>query len=189
MTTPTAPKWIKPAVEFGPLVVFFIAFKVYDLRVATGVLMAATVVCVAIGYWTTRKISPMQRVTAVVVLLFGTLTLVLHDNSYVKMKPTVVQALFAIVLFGGAILRRPTLQYVLGEALKLNDSGWRQLTWRYAIFFTCMAILNEIIWRNFSEGFWVNFKLFGIVGLTLLFSLAQMPLMKRHMIETPGEPG
>jgi intracellular septation protein len=189
MTPQTALKWIKPTVDFGPLVVFFIAFKVYDLRVATGVLMGATLACLALGYWATRQISPIQRVTAAVVFIFGTLTLVLHDNSYAKMKPTVVQGLFAILLFGGAILRKPTLQYVLGEALKLDDAGWRQLTWRYATFFAVMAILNEAIWRNFSEDFWVNFKVFGILGLTMLFSLAQMPLMKRHMVETtPDQP-
>lgn len=187
MTPQNAPKWIKPVVDFGPLVVFFIAFKVYDLRVATGVLMAATLACLALGYWATRQISPMQRVTAAVVLIFGTLTLVLHDNSYAKMKPTVVQALFAVLLFGGALLRRPTLQYVLGEALKMSEIGWRQLTWRYAFFFATMAVLNEIIWRNFSEDFWVNFKVFGILGLTMLFSLAQLPLMKRHMLDSAPE--
>lgn len=184
MSPKNAPKWIKPVVDFGPLVLFFIAFKLYDLRVATAVVMAATLACIAIGYWVTRQVSPMQRVTAVVFLIFGTLTLVLHDNSYIKMKPTVVQALFAALLFGGILLKRPTLQYVLGDALKLTDYGWRQLTWRYAFFFTFMAVLNEIVWRNFSEDAWVDFKLFGILGLTILFSLSQMPLMKRHMIET-----
>jgi intracellular septation protein len=151
--------------------------------------MATTVACLAIGYWATRQISPMQRVTAAVILVFGTLTLVLHDNSYAKMKPTVIQALFAILLFGGLLLKRPTLQYVLGDALKLTDEGWNQLTWRYAFFFAGMAILNEIVWRNFSENAWVDFKVFGILGLTILFSLMQMPLMKRHMIDTGGEQG
>lgn len=185
MTSRSAPKWLKFLVDFGPLVIFFASFKLYDMRVATGALMVSTVIGLVLGYIVVRHISPMQKVTAVAVLLFGGLTFLLNDNSYVKLKPTAVQAFFSAVLFAGFLLKKPTLQYVLGEALQMREEGWRQLTLRYALFFAAMAILNEIVWRNFSEDFWINFKVFGILGLTMVFSIAQMPLMKRYMIEAP----
>jgi intracellular septation protein len=189
MTPQTAPKWIKPVVDFGPLLVFFIAYKMDGLMTATLALIIATLLALAVGYAVTRKLAIMPLVTAIVVTIFGGLSLWLHDGIFIKMKPTIVQGIFAVILFGGLILKRPTLQFVMGEALKLSDAGWRQLTWRFAIFFTAMAILNEIVWRNVAEDTWINFKVFGILGLTMLFSLAQMPLMKRHMVETtPDQP-
>jgi intracellular septation protein len=184
MTPKNAPKWIKPLVDFGPLAVFFVAYKMGGLMAATLALIVATLVALAIGYWATRRLAAMPLVTAIIVVIFGGLTLWLNDGVFIKMKPTIVQGIFALLLFGGLILKRPTLQYVMGEALRLSDSGWRQLTLRFALFFTFMAILNEIVWRNVSEDLWIDFKVFGIFGLTILFTLAQMPLMKRHMIET-----
>ncbi|WP_374309101.1 septation protein A [Dongia sp.] len=184
MAGASSPKGIKYLVDFGPLAVFFVAYKLDGLMTATLALVVATVIALALAYAATRRIALMPLITAIVVVIFGGLTLWLQDKTFIKMKPTIVQGIFAIVLFGGLILKRPTLQYVMGEALKLTDTGWRQLTFRFALFFTFMAILNEIVWRNVSEDLWIDFKVFGIFGLTILFSLSQMPLMKRHMVET-----
>lgn len=191
MTAKPAPKWLKPLVDFGPLVIFFVAFKMSGLMAATATLIAATIVLLAINYAITRHIALMPLVTAIIVTIFGGLTLWLDDTRFVKLKPTIVQALFAIILFGGVLMKKPMLKYVLGEAFSMTDDGWRQLGLRYAFFFVAMAILNEIVWRNVSEDLWVDFKVFGIVGLTMIFSVAQMPLMKRHMIEAPApeQPG
>ena len=189
MAAAKSPKGLKFLVDFGPLAVFFIAYKMDGLMTATLALIVATLLALAIGFWATRRLAVMPLVTAIVVTIFGGLTLWLDNDIFIKMKPTIVQGLFAVILFGGLVLKRQTLQFVMGEALKLSDAGWRQLTLRFALFFTAMAILNEIVWRNVPEGTWINFKVFGILGLTMLFSLAQMPLMKRHMIETPSEPG
>jgi len=187
MAAATSPKGIKFLVDFGPLAVFFVAYKVGGLMPATLALIIATLVALAIGYWATRKLALMPLVTAVIVTIFGGLTLWLNNDIFIKMKPTIVQGFFAVILFGGLLLKRPTLQFVMGEALKLTNDGWRQLTLRFALFFTGMAILNEIVWRNVPEDLWIDFKVFGILGLTVLFSLTQMPLMKRHMIDTGGE--
>lgn len=187
MTPQNAPKWIKPVVDFGPLAVFFIAYKTGGLMPATLALIITTLAALALGYWATRRLALMPLVTAVVVTIFGGLTLWLQNDIFIKMKPTIVQAFFALILFGGLILKRPTLQFVMGEALKLTEDGWRLLTFRFALFFTFMAILNEIVWRNVAEDLWIDFKVFGILGLTVLFSLSQMPLMKRHMIDTSSE--
>ena len=189
MTPKSTPKWIKPVIDFGPLLVFFIAYKIGGLMPATLALIITTLVALTLGYWTTRRLALMPLVTAVIVTIFGGLTLWSKNDIFIKMKPTIVQAIFAIILFGGLILKKPTLQFVLGEALRLTDSGWRQLTLRFALFFTAMAILNEIVWRNVAEAIWIDFKVFGILGLTMLFSLTQVPLMKRHMIDPGGEPG
>lgn len=187
MTPQTAPKWIKPAVDFGPILIFFVVSKVAGIMAGTAVIIVATLLALGLGYWATRRLAVMPLVTAIVVTVFGGLTLWFDDETFFKMKPTIVQALFAVILFGGLLLKRPTLQYVLGEALKLTDEGWWQLTRRYAFFFVAMAVLNEIVWRHVSTDTWIDFKVFGILGLTVLFSLTQMPLMKRHMIETGGE--
>lgn len=181
-----APKGLKFLVDFGPLILFFIVFKTSGLMPATAALIVATIALLALNYAITRHIALMPLITAIIVAIFGGLTLWLDDERFVKLKPTIVQALFALILFGGLLLKKPTLQYVLGEALKMTDDGWRQLTWRFALFFTAMAILNEIVWRSVSTELWVDFKVFGIVGLTMLFSVCQMPLMKRHMIEQPA---
>lgn len=181
-----APKGLKFLVDFGPLVLFFIVFKTSGLMPATAALIGATLALLALNYAITRHIALMPLVTAIVVAIFGGLTLWLDDERFVKLKPTIVQALFALILFGGLLLKKPALKYVLSDALKMTDDGWRQLTWRFALFFAAMAVLNEIVWRSVSTELWVDFKVFGILGLTMLFSICQMPLMKRHMIEQPA---
>jgi intracellular septation protein len=182
MQSGSAPKWVKPAVDFGPLLAFFAAYKLSGLMAATLILMLATAIAVTLGFWATRRIAAVPLVTLGFVAILGGLTLWFKDETFIKMKPTIVQLLFALILFGGLVFKRPTLKYVLGEALQMTETGWRQLSLRFALFFTGMAVLNEIVWRSFPTDLWVDFKVFGILGLTLLFGIAQAPMMRRHTI-------
>ncbi len=182
---PKPPAWVKPAADFGPLVVFFGAFygSGKDLMVATGALMVATVVSIALTYAFERKVAWVPIVTALIVMAFGGMTLWLQDDRFIKMKPTIVQALFCVVLLGGLVLRKPLLRYVLGHVMPMTEVGWRKLTLRYAAFFAAMAALNEVVWRTQSDDVWVNFKIFGLLGLTMLFSLTQIPMMNRYRLD------
>jgi intracellular septation protein len=134
-----------------------------------------------------RKIPPMLWVTLVVVLVFGSLTLVTGQGMFFYMKPTIVMALFAIVLIGGLLLGRPLLKPLMSSALELDDPGWRKLTLRFGLFFAAVAILNEIVWRTQPEATWVDFKAFGILGLNAVFIISQVPMIMRHQIKQPSE--
>lgn len=185
----TAPKWLKPTVDFGPLAVFLGLYQWKGLSAATAGLMAATAVVLALSFAFTRRIALMPLVTAGVVGVFGGLTLWLNDESFIMMKPTIVYALFAVVLGGGLVLRKPTVQAVLGEALKLDEAGWRALSLRFCLFFAAMAVLNEVVRRIASVDVWVLWKVPGSMGLTFVFMLFQMPLIRRHMVEEPAGAG
>lgn len=174
---------LKLALDLGPLLVFFLSYRFLGLIAATGALMAATLLSLGIVYALERRVAPMPVITAIAVAIFGGLTLWLQDETFIKMKPTIVNLIFAAALIGGNVLGRPTLQYLLGDAMKLSATGWRQLGFRWGVFFIFLAALNEFIWRSFSTAFWVDFKVFGMFTLTLLFTLSQVPLLKRHMIE------
>ena len=173
----------KLATELGPLMVFFIANAKFHLFVATGAFMVAVVVAMIASYAVTRHVPMMAIVTAVVVLVFGTLTLVLHDETFIKMKPTIVYLLFAGVLGGGLLFGRSFIAVMFDQMFNLTPRGWRMLTMRWAIWFAAMAVLNEIIWRTQSTDFWVAFKAFGMAPLTMLFAVTQMPLIKRYHLE------
>ncbi|MFG1422403.1 septation protein A [Roseixanthobacter liquoris] len=177
---------LKLALELGPLVLFFIGNAYGGIYVATGVFMVATLAALAAMWVLARRIAVMPLVSAVVVMVFGTLTLVLQDDHFIKMKPTMVNALFGVLLLGGLLLRKPLLPYVLDGMVRLTDQGWRILTLRWGLFFLVMAVLNEVVWRNFSTDTWVNFKTFGYLPLTFLFAFAQAPLMAR--CEDKSEP-
>ncbi|MEP9365999.1 septation protein A [Xanthobacter sp. VNH20] len=170
---------LKLALELGPLVLFFIGNAYGGIYVATGVFMVATLAALAAMWVLARRIAVMPLVSAVVVMVFGTLTLVLQDDHFIKMKPTMVNALFGVLLLGGLLFRKPLLPYVLDGMVRLTDQGWRILTLRWGVFFLVMAVLNELVWRNFSTDTWVNFKTFGYLPLTFLFAFAQAPLMAR----------
>ncbi|MGQ3028901.1 MAG: septation protein A [Ferrovibrionaceae bacterium] len=172
---------IKLALEAGPLVVFFVGNAKFGIFHATAAFMVAMVAALGVSWAMTRKLPIMPLVGAIFVVIFGGLTLILQDDLFIKLKPTIVNLLFATILFGGLVMRRPLLKPLLGAALTLDDRGWDILTRRWAIFFVVLAILNEVVWRGFSTEFWISFKLFGIMPLTLLFGIAQMPLIKRHM--------
>lgn len=198
----------KFALELGPLGVFFFAnarphlfsplvgalvpenlVKPDQLGIltATAVFMIAIVVSLAIHYALVRKLPIMPLVSAIVVVIFGTLTLALRDDHFIKLKPTIVNCLFGGALLGGLAFGRPLLSVVLDSMIKLTDEGWRKLTFRWAIFFFVLAALNEIVWRNWSTDFWVNFKVFGIMPLTLLFAVAQTPLIMRYTVPEGNE--
>jgi intracellular septation protein len=150
---------------------------------ATAAIMAATVISLIATYRIERKIAVMHLVSGVVISLFGTLTLLLHDESFIKMKPTLVNLIFAGLLLGGVYFNKPLLKYVMGSALTLSGDGWRILSLRWGFFFIFLAALNEFIWRNFPTDFWVNFKVFGMFTLTIIFTFFQIPLIKKHMQE------
>ncbi|MCB4769961.1 septation protein A [Ancylobacter sp. Lp-2] len=171
---------VKIALELGPLVIFFIANGRAGIYAATGAFMIATFVALALMWLIARKIAVMPLISAAVVLVFGTLTIVLQDDHFIKMKPTLVNALFGVALLGGLAFRKPLLPYVLGDVFELTPEGWRVLTIRWGVFFIVMAVLNEIVWRSVSTDSWVAFKTFGYLPLTLVFAMAQVPLMTRH---------
>ena len=182
------PPWLRPLSDYGPIAVFFAAYVTSDLLWATGALMAATAVALALSLAIARRVPLMPLITAGVVGVFGGLTLALQDETFIKMKPTIVQVLFAAILIGGLAFGRPLLKPLMGAAWSMDDQGWRKLTLRFALFFLAMAALNELVWRTQSTDFWVSFKVFGILGLTLLFALSQTPLMRRHHL-APEEAG
>jgi intracellular septation protein len=178
---------VKLAMDLGPLVLFFIAFKFGGIFKATAVFMAATLVSLGIGYVRTRKISPMPLVTAIIVVVFGGLTLYLQNDTFIKMKPTVLYATFGLLLLGGLAFNRLFIKAVFAQAFELDETGWRRLTWRWGFFALALAVLNEIIWRNFSTDIWVDFKVWAIIPLIMLFALAQTPLVMKHQIEETPE--
>jgi intracellular septation protein len=125
----------------------------------------------------------MALVTGVIVIVFGTLTLVLHDETFIKVKPTIIYSLFAAVLGGGLLFGRSFIAIMFDQMFNLTPQGWRSLTLRWALFFFALAILNEVVWRTQTTDFWVNFKVFGVTPLTMIFALTQMPLIKRYQVE------
>ena len=171
---------LKLALELGPLVLFFLANQRAGIFAATGLFVAATLVALAVHYALVRKLPIMPLVSGVVVVVFGGLTLALQDELFIKLKPTIVNTLFGLTLLGGLYFRKPLLALVLDSMFELTEEGWRKLTFRWAIFFFVLAVLNEIVWRTQSTDFWVSFKVFGIMPLTLAFALAQTPLLMRH---------
>jgi len=177
----TGPSWLRAVVDYGPLAAFFIVYWLADLIAATVAIMAATGVVLVIALVVERRVPRMPLVTAAVVGVFGGLTLWLNDETFIKMKPTIVQLIFAAVLFGGLLFRRPLLKPLLGTAWPLDDDGWHKLTLRFALFFLVMAGLNEAVWRTQTTDVWVTFKVFGIMALTFLFVISQVYFMRTHM--------
>lgn len=188
---------LKLALELGPLGVFFFANARGEqlahalpalaalggpLFVATAAFIVATFVSLAVSLALTRRLPIMPFVTGIVVLVFGGLTLWLHDETFIKMKPTIVNTLFGSVLLGGLLFGKSLLGYVFDSVFKLTDHGWRQLTLRWGIFFFVLAGLNEIVWRTMTTDQWVTFKVFGIMPLTLVFTMFQLPLLNREQI-------
>lgn len=178
--------FLKLALELGPLAIFFFANARWGIFAATGTFMVATLAALAASWALTRRLAVMPLVTGVVVVVFGGLTLALQDDVFIKMKPTIVNTLFGAVLLGGLAFGRPLLGYVFDSVFRLDAAGWRKLTFRWGVFFLLLAVLNEVVWRNFSTDFWVSFKVFGIMPLTVLFTLTQMPLIYRHGLDQEG---
>ncbi|QUS42207.1 septation protein A [Tardiphaga alba] len=173
----------KLATELGPLIIFFVANSKFGLFAATGAFMVAIVAAMIASYVVVKHVPIMAIVTAFVVLVFGGLTLWLHDETFIKVKPTIIYGLFAVVLGGGLLFGRSFIAIMFDQVFNLTPDGWRALTLRWALFFAAMGVLNEVIWRTQSTDFWVTFKAFGVIPLTMAFAVAQMPLIKRYSIE------
>lgn len=179
--------WRKPVLELGPLGVFFavnaVFGKSHGLYPATAALMIATLVALAVSWKIMHRLPIMPVVSGVVVVVFGSLTLILQDELFIKLKPTIVNVMFGSVLLGGLAFGKSLLGIAFDSVFDLDAEGWRKLTLRWALFFFVLAGLNEVVWRNFTTDTWVTFKVFGIMPLTFLFALAQVPLIQRHSIE------
>lgn len=176
----TLPPRAKFAVDFGPLLAFFAANLAFGIFVATGVLIGGIVVALAVSWFVERRIAVATLVINGMAIVFGGLTLALRDERYIKIKVTCVHALLGTTLLVGLAFGKPLLKHVLGTALPLTEEGWRKLTLRWALFFYALAGLNEIVWRNLSTNGWATFKVFGVLGLSFVFFLAQKPLLERH---------
>jgi intracellular septation protein len=174
---------LKLALDLGPLVLFFVANARYGIFTATAAFMVAVLAALFVSYVMTRRLPIMPVVTAIIVVVFGTLTLILHDATFIKVKPTIIYGLFGAVLIGGLLFNKPLLGVVFDSLFHLSDEGWRKLTLRWAIFFFALAVVNEIVWRSVSTDAWVSFKAFGVLPLTLLFGALQVPLLKRYAAE------
>lgn len=177
------PQSVKMATELGPLFIFFGAYYLYDLYMATGAIMITTAIALAVTYGYERRIPAMPLITAVVIAVFGGLTLYLQDDTFIKMKPTIIYALFAAALGAGLVMGKSFIKILFGNFWDLHEAGWRTLTIRVSIFFLFLAVMNEVVWRNFSTDLWVNVKVFGFTGITMVFFMAQVPLLTRHSIK------
>ena len=189
---------LKLMLEIGPLLVFFfgnlrgewlvktlpaLSLVGGPLFVATALFMVATVLSLIVSKIVFHHLPVMPFVSGVVVLVFGSLSIYLQDDTFIKMKPTIVNTLFGVVLLGGLLFGKSLLGYVFNAAFQLDETGWRKLTFRWGIFFLFLAVINEVVWRNFSNDAWVNFKVWGTMPITILFTLTQMPLIMRHTVE------
>jgi intracellular septation protein len=194
----------KLALDLGPLVLFFYANSRPGLFlpliapffpaiaadgersgifVATAVFMVAIVVSLVVSYILIRRLPVMPVVSAIIVVVFGGLTLFLHDDTFIKMKPTIIYVMFGAVLLGGLIFRKPLLEMVFDSVFHLSEEGWRILTIRWSAFFFAMAVLNEIVWRTTSTDTWVSFKVFGVMPLTFVFAMLQYPVLTKYAVE------
>ena len=170
---------LKMLLEIGPLVVFFLVNSYKGVFWGTGAFMLATVIALVASKLLVGRIPIMPLVSGFFVLVFGGLTLALQDDLFIKMKPTIVNSLFAMILFGGLAYRQALLKYLFGEVFHLTEEGWRVLTFRWACFFIVLSVVNEVIWRSFTTEFWISFKIWGIMPLTMAFAIAQIGILKR----------
>ena len=170
-------------IDIGPLAIFFIFYTKGDLQSSILPFMIATVIAVMFSYILEKKIPIMPTVGAAIILVFGGLTIYFDNEVFFKMKPTIINILFAAILYIGQALNKPLLKYLLGKTLKLQNEGWAILTKRWVGFFIALAILNEIVWRTQSTDIWVSFKVFGILPITFIFTMTQFSLIKKYQIE------
>lgn len=178
---------VKFLTDFLPLIIFFVIYKTSKaqnpLIDATIYLVITTIIAIVISYLLTKKIAMLPLISALILGFFGALTVILHDEIFIKLKPTIINLIFAAILLYGYFTKKPLLSYILGDKVKMDQQAWLTLSLRWALFFTFLAILNEIIWRSFSTDFWVQFKVFGMMPLSLIFTISQLPFMIRKIKE------
>jgi intracellular septation protein len=176
--------FLKLFCEIFPLISFFVVYKFYNLFYATLSLIVTTIISLCLHYIKYKKVTKSQIFSLCVILLFGSLTLITKNADFIKMKLTIINLVFALVLLIGVYLKKPFLQYIIGPSIQLSEKDWLKLSSRWSIFFFIIAILNEIIWRNYSDKIWVNFKVFGVIPLSLVFIISQMPFIHKNSIDT-----
>jgi intracellular septation protein len=174
---------LKSITEIGPLVAFFVAYKFFGIIHATAALVAVTAIAIAVTYYIEKKVPMMPLISAIVVGLFGALTIFSGNELFIKIKPTLVNLVFAAILLVGVARGKGLLKYLFDGAMHMSDKAWLQFSVRWAIFFIALAVANELIWRNFSTDIWVDFKVFGILGATFVFIATQVPFIKNNVIE------
>ena len=175
---------MKQLLEFFPLIVFFAVYykSDKDLYLSIAAVIVATLISLVALYIKERKVSTMMLVSTVILIVFGGLSIFLKNEIFFKMKPTIINALFAIVLIGSTLINKPVLKMLLNSSMKLTDQGWSLMNKMWSSFFIFLAVLNELVWRTQSTDTWVNFKVFGIMGITVIFTIIQIPLIKKHFI-------
>jgi len=177
---------IRSGVDYAGPLAFLVGYLVtHDMLSATWALVGASAIALAVGYGVERRIAPMPLFAGLAALIFGGLTLYFHDPRFVKIKPTAINTILGLTMLGGLVLKRNPLKALLGEAITLPDAAWRTLTLRYGLFFLCVAVLNEAIWRTQPESIWIWFRMPGLQILSLVFSLTQLPLMMKHIQSDP----
>ncbi len=178
------PKGLKLFTEYFPLIAFFLVYwKSGDLITATKVIVIVTLLTTALSFFVTRKVAMLPLITAGILAFFGGLTIIFNDDTFIKMKPTIVQIVFAGILGGGLVFKKLWIKKMLGASMNMPDTAWASLTLRLCLFFLICAGLNELVWRTQSTDFWVSFKVFGLTGLTFIFFASQIPFFNKHMIE------
>jgi intracellular septation protein len=180
---PQIPTGARIAIDLGPLLLFLVVSGQFGIYVGTGAFMVAILIALAVGWRVEGKLAILPLVTAIFVIVFGGLTLWFHDDTFIKVKVTAINALFGGILLGGLCFGRSFIKQILGASFQLDEAGWRKLTLRWGLFFFALAGLNELVWRNVETQMWVNFKFFGVTALSMGFMFAQMPLIKRHSVE------
>jgi intracellular septation protein len=186
-TPPPARTPWKPLIDFGPLLAFFLVNAKWGLLAATGVLVPLSMVAILASWRLEGRVSRFALYGTIAVVVFGTLTLVIGDENFIKIKVTVINVLLGAILGIGLLRGKPLLADLMGQEMRMSDAGWHALTLRFALFFFGMAALNEVLRRVLSSDQWVTFKTFGIIGLTLVFTLLQTSLIRKHALEEPGE--
>ena len=173
---------LKPVIEFGPVAVFFYYFfKTNEIQSAILPLMIAAAIAIVASILLERRVPPMLLFSTVLIFIFGSLTIYFNDPFFIKLKVTIVNLIFAVILFIGLFFKKPLIKSLMGASLKMDDKSWMMLSKRWAFFFLFLAICNEIVYRNFSDAFWVNFKLFGIMGLTFIFIFSKVFFIQKNM--------
>ena len=175
---------MKQLFEFFPLIIFFVVYykSDKDLYLSIAAVIVATLISLVALYLKERKISTMMLVSTVILVVFGGLSIFLKNDIFFKMKPTLINALFAIILIGSSFFNKPVLKMLLNSSMKLTDQGWALMNKMWSGFFIFLALVNEYVWRTQTTDIWVNFKVFGIMGITIVFTIIQIPLLKKHFI-------